>query len=95
MALRGLAHAAIDVSDGLLADLGHILDESKASGHLCIPGLPPPGLERDCLLAGGDDYELVFTAPATRRGDVEALADSGLGWHSLASAASQEAVRHG
>jgi thiamine-monophosphate kinase len=74
LALRGLAHAAIDVSDGLLADLGHILDESKASAHLCIPALPPPGIERDCLLAGGDDYELVFTTPAERRADVDSLA---------------------
>jgi thiamine-monophosphate kinase len=73
LALRGLAHAAIDVSDGLLADLGHILAESKASAHLCIPGLPPAGLERDCLLAGGDDYELVFTTPAEKRGEVDAL----------------------
>lgn len=74
LALRGLATAAIDVSDGLLADLGHILDESKASANLCIPDLPPPGIERDCMLAGGDDYELVFTTPATRRGEVAALA---------------------
>ncbi|MBI5862042.1 MAG: thiamine-phosphate kinase [Rhodocyclales bacterium] len=64
LALRGLAHAAIDVSDGLLADLGHILDASGCAAHLSIPGLPPPGIERDCFLAGGDDYELVFTAPA-------------------------------
>jgi len=74
LALRGLASAAIDVSDGLLADLGHILDESKASARLCIPGLPPPGIERDCFLSGGDDYELVFTAPADKRREVEALA---------------------
>jgi thiamine-monophosphate kinase len=73
LALRSLAHAAIDVSDGLLADLGHILDESKASAHLCIPDLPPPGIERDCLLAGGDDYELVFTTPAAQRAEVDAL----------------------
>jgi len=74
LALRGIANAAIDVSDGLLADLGHILDESKASARLRIPGLPPPGVERDCFLSGGDDYELVFTAPAAKRPAVEALA---------------------
>ncbi|MBI5786390.1 MAG: thiamine-phosphate kinase [Rhodocyclales bacterium] len=74
LALRGLAHAAIDVSDGLLADLGHILEASKVSAHLCIPGLPPPGLERDCLLSGGDDYELAFTTPAEKRPEVEAAA---------------------
>jgi thiamine-monophosphate kinase len=75
LALRGLATAAIDVSDGLLADLGHILDESKVSANLCIVDLPPPGIERDCMLAGGDDYELVFTTPATRRDEVATLAD--------------------
>jgi thiamine-monophosphate kinase len=74
LALRGIANAAIDVSDGLLADLGHILDESKASARLRIPGLPPPGIERDCFLSGGDDYELVFTAAAEKRPEVEALA---------------------
>jgi thiamine-monophosphate kinase len=64
LALRGLAHAAIDVSDGLLADLGHILEASGCAAHLAIPDLPQEGLARDCFLAGGDDYELVFTAPA-------------------------------
>ncbi len=73
LALRGLATAAIDVSDGLLADLGHILDASKVGATLNIPGLPPPGPERDGLLAGGDDYELLFTAPAARHADIAAL----------------------
>lgn len=73
LGLRGLATAAIDVSDGLLADLGHILEESKVSATVCIPDLPPPGIERDCLLAGGDDYELVFTAPANRHAEIEAV----------------------
>jgi thiamine-monophosphate kinase len=75
LALRGLANAAIDVSDGLLADLGHILEESKLSADLRIPDLPSPGIERDCLLAGGDDYELVFTTPTQRRNEVEALSE--------------------
>jgi thiamine-monophosphate kinase len=73
LALRGLATAAIDVSDGLLADLGHILDASKVSATLRIPGLPAVGLERDCWLAGGDDYELVFTIPAARHAEVDIL----------------------
>jgi thiamine-monophosphate kinase len=73
--LHGLANAAIDVSDGLLADLGHILQASKLAAALRLPELPPPGLERDCMLAGGDDYELVFTAPAARRNDVARLSD--------------------
>lgn len=75
LGLRGMASSAIDISDGLLADIGHILAESKASANLCIPGLPAPGIERDCLLGGGDDYELAFTAPAARRNDIEALGD--------------------
>lgn len=75
LALRGLATAAIDVSDGLLADLGHILEQSARAARLQIPGLPAAGIERDCLLAGGDDYELLFTAPASRDNDIAALAD--------------------
>lgn len=75
LALRGLASAAIDVSDGLLADLGHILEASKVSATLQVPSLPPPGLERECMLAGGDDYELLFTVPAGRRAEVIGLSD--------------------
>lgn len=74
LALRGVATAAIDVSDGLLADLGHILEQSARAARLQIPGLPAAGIERDCLLAGGDDYELLFTAPASRDKDIAALA---------------------
>jgi len=74
LALRGIANAAIDVSDGLLADLGHILEQSRLAARLRIPGLPAAGLERDCLLAGGDDYELLFSAPARSDGDIAALA---------------------
>ncbi|MBV1775967.1 thiamine-phosphate kinase [Burkholderiaceae bacterium DAT-1] len=79
-ALRGIATSAIDVSDGLLADLGHI---AKASGvqilldQWAIP-LPPLSVRAELLdelvLSGGDDYELVFTAPASRRTLVEDLA---------------------
>jgi thiamine-monophosphate kinase len=73
LGLRGVASAAIDVSDGLLADLDHILDQSKVSATLRIPALPDAGTERDCYLTGGDDYELVFTAPPARHAQVEAL----------------------
>jgi len=79
-ALRGLAHAAIDVSDGLLADLGHILETSGVGAELCADRLPLspaardlPGA-RDAALAGGDDYELLFTVPAERRRAIPALA---------------------
>jgi thiamine-monophosphate kinase len=82
LALRGVASAAIDVSDGLLADLGHILDASQLSADIELGRLPvpirgsgvPAALLRDCLLAGGDDYELVFTAQAGDRARIEALA---------------------
>lgn len=74
LALRGLATAAIDVSDGVLADLGHILEQSKLGASLRIPDLPAAELERECWLSGGDDYELLFTAPSSRDGDVAALA---------------------
>ena len=66
LALRGIAHSAIDVSDGLLADLGHILESSACAACLSIPDLPPAGIRRDAFLAGGDDYELVFTAAAAQ-----------------------------
>ena len=74
LALPGLATAAIDVSDGLLADLGHILEQSAVAARLQIPQLTAAGLERDCLLAGGDDYELLFTAAAASTAAILALA---------------------
>jgi thiamine-monophosphate kinase len=76
LALRGLATAAIDVSDGLLADLKHILESSGVAAQLAPPGLPEDELERNCYLAGGDDYELVFTAPASKRERIAALGAS-------------------
>lgn len=81
LALRELANAAIDVSDGLLADLGHILERSGVSATIHLERLPEsdlsthpePGLVRDCQLAGGDDYELVFTVPENRHAAVTSL----------------------
>jgi thiamine-monophosphate kinase len=72
LALRGLATAAIDLSDGLLGDLGHVLERSAAGAELDFASLPrsaalaacPQALQERCLLSGGDDYELLFTAPA-------------------------------
>ena len=79
-ALRGLATAAIDVSDGLVADLGHICETSGVAATLEVASLPLspvargiPGA-REAALAGGDDYELLFTVPPARRGEIEALA---------------------
>lgn len=80
--LRGLASACIDVSDGFAADLGHILARSGVGARVAyesIPkdvsfrGVPDGELERRCVLSGGDDYELLFTAPRARRKEVEAL----------------------
>src|SRR4029453_12844057 len=78
--LRGVAAAAIDVSDGLLADIDQIAEQSKVGAEVAYEALPQaaalaPGPDRkladECLLGGGDDYELVFTAPAAKRGEVE------------------------
>jgi thiamine-monophosphate kinase len=75
-ALRGAAHAAIDVSDGLLADLGHIAAASGVRAELRWDDIPRArairecrkrALAQECVLAGGDDYELVFTAPRSMR----------------------------
>ena len=82
LALRqgGLAHAAIDVSDGLLADVGHIAERSHCAIEVLaaqLPHLPAgadPVLTRDCQLAGGDDYELAFTAAPEKRTELAALA---------------------
>jgi len=104
LALRGVAHSAIDISDGLLADLGHILECSSVGAEIWFDKLPVSGslkpltraiahpspacgrgaggerrseviqsLLNQCVLSGGDDYELCFTAPATHRREVENL----------------------
>jgi thiamine-monophosphate kinase len=70
MALRGIATSAIDVSDGLLGDLGHVLRRSGVGAQVDADAAPrsavlrdqPLALQRECTLAGGDDYELAFTA---------------------------------
>lgn len=100
IALRGIAHSAIDISDGLLGDLGHILERSRVGAtsigatsigapsmgarleFAALPTLPVvqtylhEAIARDCILAGGDDYELCFTAAADRRGAVQQAAES-------------------
>jgi thiamine-monophosphate kinase len=84
-ALRGIATAAIDVSDGLTGDLGHILERSDVGAAIELARVPrSPVLDRmlaggerplalECLLAGGDDYELCFTAPASARAGIVAI----------------------
>jgi thiamine-monophosphate kinase len=75
LALRGIAHAAIDISDGLSGDLGHILQRSGVGAVLDVDALPAGpvlrrqarALQRRFTLAGGDDYELCFTAPSAKR----------------------------
>ena len=70
LALHGLASSAIDVSDGLLGDLAHILRRSGVGATVEVDAVPrsaalreqPIAVQRLCTLAGGDDYELVFTA---------------------------------
>ena len=82
VALRGVATSAIDVSDGLLGDLDHILRRSGVGATLHADTLPRSGalaaqtldVQRECTLAGGDDYELLFTAPPQRSAKVQAAA---------------------
>jgi thiamine-monophosphate kinase len=77
LALNGIASSAIDVSDGLLADLGHIAERSGCAAAVKLVQLPhlPKGdsynadlrrIALECQLTGGDDYELCFTAPGTQ-----------------------------
>lgn len=90
LALRGIANSAIDISDGLLADLGHILQRSGVAAEIAFDRLPVSMhlracieqgeeqvqiLAKHCALAGGDDYELCFSAEAARHGDITKLAD--------------------
>ena len=80
-ALRGIASSAVDVSDGLVGDLGHILGSSNVGATLDVDAAvgtvaaagPDLSVEmlRTCALSGGDDYELVFTAPSSARAAVE------------------------
>ena len=88
LALRGVASSAIDVSDGLVGDLGHIVERSGVGARIDVARLPAspwlaamlkdgrrsPALS--CLLAGGDDYELCFTAANPQRERIAALAAS-------------------
>jgi len=86
VALRGVASAALDISDGLTGDLSHVLAASRVGASLDLRALPMSnelrelleGDHRDlalnCVLAGGDDYELCFTASPAMRERVESIA---------------------
>ena len=96
LALRGIASACADISDGLLGDLGHILARSHCGARVAVDQVLPllaarqayagGGAQFDsamgartalqCVLAGGDDYELVFTAPPVQRSALAALSGS-------------------
>ena len=77
---KRLANAAIDVSDGLLADVGHLAERSKLDVDVyepqlpCLPSGVAPELARNAQLAGGDDYELAFSALPGKRHELAALA---------------------
>lgn len=82
-ALLGAASAAADISDGLLADLGHILERSGVSAEIEWEKIPTsvalqsmtPARQHEAALAGGDDYELIFTAPPS---SAERIYEAGL-----------------
>lgn len=83
LALRQIANSALDISDGLLADLTHLLEASNVGAVLDWRAIPKPNLHineiaedtlQQAVLSGGDDYELCFTAPATQRAQLSVLA---------------------
>ncbi|HET6756765.1 MAG TPA: thiamine-phosphate kinase [Burkholderiales bacterium] len=79
--LRGIATSAIDISDGLMSDLKHVLERSQVGAVIELEKIPgsdilnrqPPEIARNALLSGGDDYELCFTAKPREREKIDAL----------------------
>lgn len=100
--LRGIATAMLDVSDGLLGDLAHILEASAVGAIVDVAALPLDALRatganaaiaRRCLLSGGDDYELLFAAPASARPALTELSTSlGLPLHRIGQITGQAGV---
>jgi thiamine-monophosphate kinase len=84
LAARGIASAAMDLSDGLVGDLPKLADACGLAAHVCIEALPLSaalrqsvslGQARDWALAGGDDYELLFAVPADRFTELQGAAN--------------------
>ncbi|MCY4190237.1 MAG: thiamine-phosphate kinase [Rhodospirillaceae bacterium] len=83
LALRSLVNACIDVSDGLVADLTHLAESSDVAAILDLAAVPWSAAVEACAdyavarrITAGDDYELLFAAPASRRSAVEAAAET-------------------
>lgn len=101
LALRGLASAMIDISDGLSADLGHILTGSKVGADISVDDIPVSDAYlslairdgRQLAVSGGDDYELCFTVPAENEKEVqEKFAESGYRCTRIGTISSQSGV---
>lgn len=84
LAARGIASAAMDLSDGLIGDLPKLAQASGLAAHVCVEALPLSaalrksaalGQARDWALAGGDDYELLFAVPPSRFPELKSAAD--------------------
>lgn len=82
ISLRGIASAMIDISDGLLADIGHLLDAGNVGAQVDIDAIPfherldaepDPTQKWRCILSGGDDYELCFTVPPAKLQELERI----------------------
>jgi thiamine-monophosphate kinase len=84
IALRDIATAALDISDGLLGDLKHILKQSQVDAEIFIDQLPKSAtllkqskaIQNQFAACGGDDYEICFTAPTHQRNTIEQLSNS-------------------
>jgi thiamine-monophosphate kinase len=81
MKLRDIASAALDISDGLLGDLQHILKQSQVSAEVFLDQLPKSAtlqkqsedIQHQFAACGGDDYEICFTAPITKRNAIDEI----------------------
>ncbi len=103
MTLRGVAHACIDISDGLAADLGHILESCGLGATIRWEALPLAPAVRHYIeqtgdwrlpLYGGDDYELCFTAPPSQRRVLEqSLPSCDVSWHRIGTIEERQGLR--